>query len=85
MPVFDLSEQWKRYLVSTALTFLAGFAIVFVAELDNLSLHSFKDGAFIGAIFSGARGGLKLTLDVFINWYQNRYARQSKKTKNPRP
>ena len=62
-------ELWKRYLISSFLTFASGFSIVFIMELDHLSLNSFKDGSFVGAVFVGMRGGLKLLLEAFVNWH----------------
>ena len=79
MPNLDLLKEWPRYLVSSLLTFAAGFAIIFVMEIDNLTIGSIKDGAFVGAIFAGIRGGIKLLLESFIAWYQIKYGKDLQK------
>ena len=56
----------KRWLVSFGLTFLTGFAIVVVPELDSLNLESLKAGAWVGVLFTAVRGGLKATLEAFL-------------------
>jgi hypothetical protein len=57
----------KRYLISSLVTFLTGFALVLVAQIDSLSLESFKDGALAGVLFSALRAGIKGVLEYFLD------------------
>ena len=59
-------ETLKRYIISSLVTFFVGFAIVFVGEIDTISLESFKDGAFLGLIFAAVRAGIKALLELLI-------------------
>lgn len=67
-----MSENTKRWLISSGVTFLAGFALVLVAELDNLTLSSLGNGAAVGVVFTGVRAGFKAVLESFLVWYSNR-------------
>lgn len=63
-------ETVKRYCVSTLVTFFAGMAIVIVPSLnEGLTIDSFKDGTLVGLVFSGARFGVKMVLELFLAWY----------------
>jgi len=57
------SEDTKRYLVSSALTFFAGFALVLSQELPSLSYQAFQDGALVGIIFTAVRTGIKMVFE----------------------
>ena len=59
----------KRYSISILVTFVAGFVISVIPELDSFTLESFKDGTVIGVIFAGARTGIKFVFEKFIFWY----------------
>ena len=61
-----LSEHWKRYLVSSLVTFVGGFSAVLLVNLSTLSLEVVKDGGLIGFLFLGVRGGVKAVLEVFV-------------------
>lgn len=67
-----IKNNWKRYLVSSLLTFIAGFCLVFVNEIDNLSLEAVKDGALIGVLFVSVRAGVKALVEGFLFWYTNK-------------
>lgn len=67
-----MSLSWDvffRYVISTLVTFLAGFAIVVVPQLDNITLQNFNDGVVVGIVFAGARMGIKMVLELFLAWY----------------
>jgi O-antigen/teichoic acid export membrane protein len=56
----------KRYAISSVLTFAVGFAIVFVSEIDTITLESFKSGTFVGILFASVRAGIKAILELLI-------------------
>jgi len=60
------------YIKSSLITFVAGFAIVFVTEIDTITLESFQDGALAGLFFVAVRTGMKAVLESFIAWYASR-------------
>ncbi len=67
------SQTVSRYIVSTLVTFAAGFAIVVAPALDDgVTLASIQDGTVIGILFSGARAGIKMVLESLITWYASR-------------
>lgn len=62
------ASNWKRYFWSTMVTFLTGFGLVLVSNIDSLSLESFKDGSYVGVIFACARAGIKAVVEGFLSW-----------------
>jgi hypothetical protein len=67
-----MNENIKRHIISAGLSFLVGFALVVIPMLQDLTLQTLEGGALLGIIFAGARGGLKVVLEAFVAWYQNR-------------
>lgn len=65
-------ETIKRYVISTVVTFFAGFAIAVLPLLSDLTIESIQTGALVGVIFAGVRAGIKIVLEVFVAWYSNR-------------
>jgi len=65
-----VKKNWKRYGISIAVTFFAGFALAIVPNIDSLTLDSLKDGTLVGLIFAGARTGIKFVLEAFLAWYK---------------
>jgi len=63
----SLRSNWKRYLVSIALTFTAGFLAVILSSLDNLTLESLTNGTLAGVIFVAIRTGLKVALEYVLS------------------
>ena len=61
-----IKKNWKRYLFSSLITFLTGFLMVFVSEIDALSLDSFKDGSLLGLFFVGIRTGVKMAMEYIL-------------------
>ena len=64
-PCNTMKETYKRYLVSSLVTFLTGFALAVIPDIDKISLDSFQDGVFVGIVFAGARAGMKALLEMF--------------------
>ena len=61
-----MKDLTRRYFVSTFVTFLTGFGIVIVADIDSLTLQSFQDGTFIGVLFAAVRAGFKAVIEAFL-------------------
>jgi len=61
-----IKKNWKRYLISSGLTFLVGLIAVLLANWGDITLDAFKDGSIIGVIFLALRGGFKLLLELSI-------------------
>lgn len=61
-----MNQTLKKYLISSLITFLAGFAVVILAEIDSLTLESLKDGSIAGLIFAGLRAGIKAVIELFL-------------------
>lgn len=56
----------SRYVISTLITFFAGFCVVVTPELQSLSVEAIQDGALLGIILAGARAGIKAVVEMFI-------------------
>ena len=63
-----LHEQLKSF----AITFVLGFAVVLVTDIDHITLSSFKDGAIVGILFGALRGGMKGVLELFITTFSSK-------------
>lgn len=63
----SLRANWKRYLISSILTFLAGFLAVILSSLDNLTLESLSNGSLAGVVFVAVRAGLKVALEYVLS------------------
>jgi len=59
-------ETFKRYLVSSLVTFLAGLFSTLLFDWDKITLETLKDGSILGIIFLAVRGGFKGVLELFI-------------------
>ena len=64
-----MSDTTKKYLISSVVTFCAGFAMVILPQLDDITLESLRGGALIGVLFAGVRAGVKALIESFIAWY----------------
>ncbi len=62
----------KRYIVSSLLTFLAGFLAIILVNIDSITLDSFKDGTLVGIIFLAVRTGLKGLIEWFLATFINK-------------
>lgn len=61
----------KEHLKSFVITFVAGFAMVLVADIDNVSLETIKDGSSIGLLFGAIRAGVKAVLQLVITRFSS--------------
>lgn len=67
MTISTIKNNWKRYLVSSVITFLAAFLFVIYPELDTLSTLDLKDGTAIGLLVSGIRVGIKAVIEYLLS------------------
>jgi hypothetical protein len=67
-----MKAETKELIKSAVITFVAGFALVVIPELDTLSLDSLQDGTVVGLLFAGVRTGLKMLLEMYLTWYNNK-------------
>jgi hypothetical protein len=56
----------KRWALSTLVTFLTGFCMVLVAQIDQITLASFADGTFVGIVFAAVRAGVKGVMELYL-------------------
>jgi len=56
----------KRWALSTLVTFLTGFCMVLVAQIDQITLASFADGTLVGVVFAAVRAGVKAVMEGFL-------------------
>jgi hypothetical protein len=61
-----MNETVKRYIISSVVSFLSGFGIVLLNNIDNIDLEAIKSGAIVGVLFLAVRGGVKAILEFFL-------------------
>lgn len=59
-----VKDHWKRYLLSSVVTFLAGFALAVGAQLETLNYEAINTSVLLGLFMVGIRGGVK----VLVEW-----------------
>ena len=62
-----MSENTKRYLISSLTTFLTGFALVLLSQWDSITLASFTDGSLMGLVFVAVRAGVKALIEYLLS------------------
>jgi hypothetical protein len=62
-----MSTNTKKWLISAAITFVTGFAMVLLNDIDSITLDTLSDGTIVGIIFSAFRAGIKAVLELFIS------------------
>ncbi len=63
---FIWNPTTKRYLISSLTTFLTGFTVAFVAQLDGFTMQSITIDLIFGAVFVGLRAGFKAVVEWVI-------------------
>lgn len=58
-----MSTKTKKYLISSLVTFLTGFGLTFLAQIDSITLSSFKDGTLVALIFVACRAAIKALIE----------------------
>jgi hypothetical protein len=56
----------KRYLISSAVTFITAFCVAILPSIDTFTLADFKNGVIVGAIFVAFRAGIKAVLESLV-------------------
>ncbi len=59
-------ENLKRWAWSSLITFLGGAGMVLVANMENITLDSIKDGSVVGVFFLVARAGVKAVIEGIL-------------------
>jgi hypothetical protein len=67
-----MNKTIKRYIISSLITFLAGFCSIILVNIDNITLDSFKDGTLVGVIFLAVRAGVKGLIEWFLATFINK-------------
>jgi hypothetical protein len=63
-----ISENWKRYLTSSGVTFLAAFILYLSANLDQLTAESLETGAYVAVVFAAIRAGVKALMELVATY-----------------
>lgn len=72
-------DHWKRYVISSSLTFVGAFALALYTQLQSVGSEDVISSSFIFGILSVCfRDGLKALWELAINWF-NEY----KESKTP--
>lgn len=61
-----VKKNYKRYLLSSTVTFLTAMFLVVLNDIDSITIDSFKTGGIIGIFFAGIRAGVKALLESFV-------------------
>jgi len=61
-----ITSNYKRYLISSAVTFSVGFITVLLAQWEGVTLQNIQNGAILGIIFVALRAGLKALLEYAL-------------------
>lgn len=64
-------QDIKRYLISSTITFVATFLLIFLSGITDLTLETIKAGAFLGLIVAALRAGVKAGVEVLIPYLQS--------------
>lgn len=62
----------KEVLKSALYTFVAGFLLVVVPEVQNISLENLSDGTLVGLLFAGVRTGVKMLGEMLLAYLAQR-------------
>ena len=62
-----MNTKLKRYLISSGISFLTGFAVVVLANIETVTLESFTNGAVVGLLFAALRAGFKGLLETLLS------------------
>jgi hypothetical protein len=61
-----MKNTYKRYLVSSLITFLTAFMIAIVPLMETLTPENFGKSAIFGIIVAGVRAGIKALSEWLI-------------------
>lgn len=64
-----MTNNTKRWLRSTAETFVSGFLVTMSLQLDSItSIESITTSLLMGVFFACARGGLKAAIESYLGY-----------------
>jgi len=58
--------NWKRYLVSSGITFLSAFFLTMSVQINTLSFESLTTSALAGIVLVSVRAGIKAVWETLI-------------------
>jgi len=58
-----MNKTFKKYLISSLITFSVAFAIAILPDLDSLTKANFTVDVLFGLLFTGARAGVKAIVE----------------------
>jgi len=61
-----MNTEVKRYIISSAITFLSAFLLVVGSDLGNLDAETLSYGALLGILIAGVRVGVKAIAESFL-------------------
>ena len=61
-----MNKTFKRYAMSSLITFVSGFAMSMLAQYDKVTLETVQNGALLGIVFTALRAGFKLVLEYLV-------------------
>lgn len=59
-------KTFKRYVVSSLITFATTFGIVLLTSIDSITMENLSDGALVSLLFTGIRAGVKAVLELLV-------------------
>lgn len=63
-----ISNNWKRYLTSSGVTFLAAFILYLSSNLDQLTAENLETGAYIAVVLAAVRAGVKALMELIVSY-----------------
>jgi hypothetical protein len=64
--LFLSKPKVNEYIHSSIITFITGFALVFVAVIDKINVTSLRDGTWIAIVGVAVRAGIKAVFEMYI-------------------
>jgi len=64
-----IKSTTKRYILSSAVTFVGAFSATLLMQIDSIELSSFSDGAIVAVLFTAIRAGVKALLELTVSKY----------------
>lgn len=61
-----MSAKTREYIKSSVITFVTGFCLVFIAQIDHITLETVTSGAVLSTIFVAVRAGIKALMEAFL-------------------
>jgi len=59
-----MTQTHKQWILSTIISFVTGFAVVLLTEIDSITVETIETGAWIGIMIACVRAGVKAVLEA---------------------